>query len=90
MQTTVGIRDLKAQLSHYIRQVKSGNTVIITERGKPVGRIVPVEVSLEEKIQELIQSGFLVWNGQKLKPTAPVAENKGEKTIAEMVLEDRE
>ncbi len=90
MQTTVGIRDLKAQLSHYVRQVKSGETVIITEYGKPVGRIVPMEVSLDEKVQEMIKSGFIVWNGEKLKPTKPVAINKGEKTVAEMVLEDRE
>ena len=90
MQVTVGIRELKAQLSQYVREVKSGKTVIITEHGKPVGRIVPVEVSLEEKIQELIESGFVVWNGQKLMPTTPVAKNKGKKTVAEMVLEDRE
>ena len=36
---TVGIRDLKAQLSKTIQQVKAGETVIITERGKPIGRI---------------------------------------------------
>ena len=90
MQVTVGIRELKAHLSQYMRQVKSGKTVVITERGKPVGRIVPVEVSLDEKIQGLIKSGFIIWNGEKLKPTKPVAINKGEKTVAEMVLEDRE
>lgn len=90
MQTTVGIRDLKAQLSHYVRQVKSGNTVIITERGKPVGRIVPIEKSLEEKMQELIKSGFIVWNGEKLKPSKPVARTKGDKTAAQLLLEDRE
>jgi len=36
--TTVGIRELKTQLSRYIRQVKAGSTVVITDRGKPVGR----------------------------------------------------
>lgn len=40
-EMTVGIRDLKAQLSNYLRQVKAGATLIITERGRPVGRIVP-------------------------------------------------
>lgn len=89
MQVTVGIRELKAQLSYYVRQVKSGETIIITERGKPVGRIVPVEKSLDEKMQELIESGFAAWNGKKLEPGEPVAVNKGEKTVAELVLEDR-
>jgi len=90
MQMEVGIRDLKARLSYYVRQVKSGETVVITERGKPVGRIVPVEVSLDEKIQELIASGFIVWNGKKLKPSKPAARTKGDKTAAQLLLEDRE
>jgi len=32
-QTTVGIQDLKARLSSYMRQVKDGATLVITERG---------------------------------------------------------
>ena len=40
-QSTVGIRDLKARLSEYLRQVKDGETVIITEHGRPIGRIIP-------------------------------------------------
>jgi len=34
----VGVRDLKARLSEYLRQVKQGHIVIITEHGRPVGR----------------------------------------------------
>jgi PHD/YefM family antitoxin component YafN of YafNO toxin-antitoxin module len=33
----VGIRQLKEQLSHFVEQVKTGATVVITDRGKPVG-----------------------------------------------------
>ena len=38
----VGVRELKSRLSHYLRQVKAGHPVTITERGQPVGRILPV------------------------------------------------
>jgi prevent-host-death family protein len=38
----VGVRDLKARLSEYLRQVSQGQTVIITEHGRPVGRLSPV------------------------------------------------
>jgi prevent-host-death family protein len=89
-QITVGLRELKAQLSHYIRQVKSGTTLIITERGKPVGRIMAVNPSLDERVQELIGAGIIAWNGQKLTTIAPVAEVQGEKTIADLLLENRE
>lgn len=36
----VGIRDLKNNLSRYLREVKSGQSITITERGKPIGQIV--------------------------------------------------
>ena len=89
-QMTVEIRDLKAQLNKTIQQVKAGETVIITERGKPIGRIVPTEPSTETRLKELEQAGVLAWSGSKLLPAAPVAQTRGEKTVAEMLLKDRE
>ncbi len=41
MARGVGVRELKAHLSDYLKKVKAGRTVLITEHGKPVGRIVP-------------------------------------------------
>ena len=89
-QVTVGIRDLKAQLSKHIQQVKAGETVIITERGKPIGRLVPTEPSTEVRLKELEQAGMLAWSGRKLQSSAPMAQTRGDKTVAEMLLEDRE
>ncbi len=39
---TAPIAKLKAQLSNYLNQVKSGAEVLITDRGKPVGRLISV------------------------------------------------
>ena len=89
-QVIVGIRDLKAQLSKYIQQVKAGETVIITERGKPIGRLVPSEPTTEARLKELEQAGMLAWSGRKLQSSAPMAQTRGDKTVAEMLLEDRE
>lgn len=36
------IADLKAHLSEYLNQVKVGGEVIVTDRGTPVARLVPV------------------------------------------------
>jgi len=54
MPTTVGIREVKAKLSSYVDQVKAGATVTITERGKPVGRIVEPG---SEEVERLIARG---------------------------------
>ncbi|MBI5304842.1 MAG: type II toxin-antitoxin system prevent-host-death family antitoxin [Chloroflexi bacterium] len=89
-QTTVGIRELKEQLARYIRQVKAGNTLVITERGKPVGRIVPVKSSTEERMQELIKAGVIEWSGRNLKPAKPSARLRGTKTLSDLVLENRD
>ena len=39
---TAAISKLKAHLSDFLNQVKAGSEVLITDRGKPVGRLVPV------------------------------------------------
>lgn len=49
----VGVRDLKARLSEYLRQVSQGQTVIITDHGRPVGRLMPVDQPLDERLKVL-------------------------------------
>ncbi|MBW7926217.1 MAG: hypothetical protein H3C59_15995 [Burkholderiaceae bacterium] len=44
----------------------------------------------EDRVQLLVQSGLLAWNRRKLAPRAPVARVRGKKTIAELLVEDRE
>ena len=89
-QVTVGIRELKAHLSSYLRQVKSGASVVITEHGKPVGRIVPMSPSLETRLEELMEAGLATWSGQSLSPIAPVAHTRGKQMVSDLLLEDRE
>ncbi|HYG62753.1 MAG TPA: type II toxin-antitoxin system prevent-host-death family antitoxin [Thermoanaerobaculia bacterium] len=89
-QHTVGIRQLKEQLSHYVEQVKTGDTVLITEKGKPVGRIVPVAPSIRERLEQLAEANLPAWSGKKLGPQAPVVPSGGAKTVADLLLEDRE
>ena len=38
---TVGIADLKAKLSEYLRTVKRGEEVTVYDRNEPIARIVP-------------------------------------------------
>ncbi len=87
--TETGIRDLEARLSSYLREVEEGRTVVITRHGKPMGRIVPVRESTEAQLDTLRQAGLVAWNGQRLQPLAPVAQARGERTVAELLLQDR-
>ena len=89
-ELSIGVRELKARLSEYLRQVKSGRTIIITERGQPVGRIVPAAQSRDEKIQALIDAGLIAWSGERWNPPKPVARVRGKTTVADLVIENRE
>jgi len=86
----VGLRELKTHLSKYIRQVKSGHTIIITNHGQPVARIVPAPRTIDEKLQAMIGAGLAEWNGQTLPPiTWKRPRVRGAKTVAAMLIEDR-
>lgn len=39
----VGIRELRSRLSHYVRAVRAGDEVTVTDHGKAVARLVPLE-----------------------------------------------
>ena len=62
MATSVGIREAKIHLSHLLKKVRRGMEIVITERGKPVGKIVPLprsSLSLAERISELEMRGII-------------------------------
>jgi prevent-host-death family protein len=86
----VGTRELKSKLSEYMRRVKSGQTIVVTEHGKPIGQIVPIKASLEERMQAMVVAGLVEWNGQKLLPYKPIAINRGEGQVSDLVVEDRQ
>ncbi|MBA3421982.1 MAG: type II toxin-antitoxin system prevent-host-death family antitoxin [Thermoleophilaceae bacterium] len=41
MSATVGVRELRQNLSRYIERVKEGEALVVTERGREVARLVP-------------------------------------------------
>jgi len=89
-QMKVGTRELKSKLSEYLRQVKAGESIIITDHGKPIGQIIPVQSTLEERVQVMIAAGQAEWNGEKLSPYQPKAINRGNRQLSDLVVEDRE
>lgn len=53
----VGIRELRADLSRFIKRVRAGDEIVITDRGKAVARIVPLDG--QRKIDRLIAAGIV-------------------------------
>jgi prevent-host-death family protein len=39
---TAAVSQLKASISEYLSNVKAGEEVIVTDRGKPIARLVPI------------------------------------------------
>ncbi|MEP7340227.1 MAG: type II toxin-antitoxin system prevent-host-death family antitoxin [Acidobacteriota bacterium] len=56
---SVNIGELKNNLSHYLRQVRKGNEVIIKDRNRIIARIVPAapQTDYEEEMLELAAQG---------------------------------
>ncbi len=55
-----GIAELKSKLSHFLKITRAGEDVIITDRGRPVARLVPLDerpTDLSAHLQEMERRG---------------------------------
>jgi prevent-host-death family protein len=92
---TVGSRELKNRLGRYLGLVGRGETIIVTDRGKPVARLVPPSpkrvhtVDLEEVLEQLEAEGHLRRGSGHYVTFKPVRKKKG-KPASKMILEDRD
>jgi prevent-host-death family protein len=50
---TVRVSELKASLSKHLATVKVGEEILVTERGKPVAKLVPVGLAEDNEEQRL-------------------------------------
>jgi prevent-host-death family protein len=86
--TRVGIRELKAKLSHYLDRAEAGETIVVTHRGR--AKVEIRNLSVEERIQQGIAEGWIRpgrAGGLSLRERPRF---KGRMTIAEAMAEDRE
>lgn len=88
-EVRVGTRELKNKLSEYIRRVKKGQTIIVTERGNVVAQLIPPRQTIEERIWAMVEAGLADWNGEKMKPYQPKIVNRSGKLMSDIILEDR-
>ena len=91
------VREFKARLSLYLRKASNGEDVVITSRGRPVARLLalapaagaaPSDAEIARRLRRI--PGMLPASGGKPRGSSrPMVIRPGEKTLAEIVLEDR-
>jgi prevent-host-death family protein len=86
----VGVADLKARLSSHLESVKEGEEVVVTDHGRPIARIVPVEAKgLPERVARLARQGLVRLPDKPPRRIRPrVADPEGRLLAA--LLEERE
>ena len=87
---TVGIRELKTNLSRHLKRVRSGTRLLVTEHGRSIATIHPVETSGDiDWAHQLVAEGRAHWNGGKPTGGTKPATLTGKRTASSVVLEDR-
>jgi len=87
----VSVRELKNRLSHYLRLVKAGHIVEITERGRSIGQVIRISPTrhIEERLDAMATLGLLSRAEGRLASRAPVARTRGPKSVASILVEER-
>ncbi|MEX0734702.1 MAG: type II toxin-antitoxin system Phd/YefM family antitoxin [Steroidobacteraceae bacterium] len=91
----VSISELKDQLSAYLKKVREGQTVVVTDRNKPVAQLTPITSfqSQSERIARLVALGIIarpkapplsIEEIRRMRPVVPGAR------LLEALLEERE
>ncbi len=87
---TIGIRELKAHLSRHLKRVRAGARLTVTERGRAIAAITPVEPSPDvEWAHRMIAEGRARWSGGKPVGSPRPTRVTGSRTVSDAVIEDR-
>ena len=86
---SVGVRDLKNRLSHHLKRVRAGARLVVTERGRPIATLIPVEEKADLAwAHKMVAEGRAHWNGGKPTGAKNPPRLKGS-PMSDAVLEDR-
>jgi len=83
----VGVRELRNGLSRYLKRIRRGETIVVTDRGKPVARIIPA--GLPEHFANLMAEGEVSWSGRRFTPPRRPIRPRPGPPISDYISEDR-
>lgn len=84
----VSVRELKNNLSKYLKLVRQGEPVVVTSHRTPLVRLLPIPTVENAGLGRLLRIDWIHWSGKKPRGGTVCPEIRG-KTLAESVLEDR-
>lgn len=86
----VGARELKTRLGTYLRRVRLGESLVVTEHGRPVAELrpLPVEASgTEARLVELAQLGLVTLRERTSLTPFPRVRSEGSSVAADLIAE---
>jgi prevent-host-death family protein len=87
VRVEVGVRELKNGLSRYLERVAGGTEIVITDRGRPVARLVHIDASTQ-KLADLIASGAVRAASSQVRQR-PARRIAASGSVSELVAEQR-
>ncbi|WP_405487773.1 type II toxin-antitoxin system Phd/YefM family antitoxin [Nocardia sp. NBC_00511] len=81
----IGIRELRDGLSRHLAEVRAGRTITITDHGRPIARIVPIEQST--RLEQLRAEGRIQPARKKKLPAPTPVQGNG--IVSELIDEQR-
>ena len=92
MATRVGVRELRQNASALLRRVQAGEILEVTDRGRPVARLVPIKPM--SRWEQLVAEGRLIPARESLaenmRKHPPIELPPGSKSLSEILGEMRE
>jgi prevent-host-death family protein len=87
---SVGVRDLKNRLSHHLKRVRAGAHLTVTERGRAIATLAPLEAPDDDMAwaHRMVAEGRAHWNGGKPTGSKNPPRITGA-SVSDAVLEDR-
>ena len=81
----VGVRELRQNLSVYLRRVRRGETLEVTERGRPVAVLAPI-VAVDDGLARIAARGIPLRRGAgNLAALPPPARAKVDRPLIEVL-----
>jgi prevent-host-death family protein len=90
-RTVVGARELKTRLGTYLRRVREGRTLLVTDRGEPVAELRPLQAdtSLPAILAKLSNKRAVTLPHRKVMAAFRPIQSRG-RPLSDAVREDRE
>lgn len=85
----VGIRELRQDASTWVRRAAAGETIEVTDRGRPVAQLGPI-TGPPRGIAALDAAGLIRWGRGRLSDHPPLEPEPGARPLSEILQEMRD